>query len=100
MIPQTEVTQRDAGQVKFRAGNIIGDDRMEVSFDRQLHVSDVASILAEEMMLPVNVPAYALRSERLGKYLADDEPIGAQVEEDEDLTVTPKTHLGGRPARM
>ena len=89
-----ERTQTGEGRIRFRATNVVGDEAIEVSFDRRLRVGDVIPVLADRMMLSATAPAYALRSERLGRYLEDEKSIGDQVEEDEEVTLTPKTHLG------
>ena len=69
-------------------------DRIKTDYGPISAIIHGAGVLADQMMLPANVPAYALRSERLGRYLEDEVSIGDQVEEGEEVTVTPKTHLG------
>jgi len=52
----------------------------------------VAQTLAARMELPTNVP-WALRNDQ-GMFLDDTQEIGAQIEQDARLTLTPKAHLG------
>ena len=56
-------------------------------------VREVAMSLAQEMDLPTNTP-WALRDDTNARMLADDQPLGNQVDQNARLTVVPKSHLG------
>jgi hypothetical protein len=78
---------------RFRATDITGTLEMEVE-DLQASVpaGAVARTLAHRMELPTDVP-WTLRDER-GAYLDEEGQIGAQLQSDARVVLTPKTHLG------
>ena len=57
----------------------------------------VAQALAERMDLPTDVP-WSLRDDKTGVWLQDDVAIDEELKGDLEatLSLTPKTHLGGR----
>ena len=86
------------GSLRFHARDVTGTHDMEVTdIQRGTPSGAVAQSLAARMELPTNVP-WSLRDDRTGVWLRDDVAIDEQVQEDSEaqLTLTPKTHLGGR----
>jgi hypothetical protein len=65
------------------------------ALQRDLPAADVARALATRMALPDNVP-WVLRDEASGAFLDEERAIGDQLQPGGKVTVTPKTHLGGR----
>jgi len=79
--------------LRFRATDVTESHDVEVEdLDGDLPAGEVAQTLAARMELPTNVP-WALRNDE-GSFLDETQEIGAQVEEDARLTLTPKAHLG------
>lgn len=80
----------------FEAADVTGTQRLIANdVQRSLPAGTVARALAARMALPENVP-WALRSDSTSAFLDDDQSIGEQIERGAKVTVTPKTHLGGR----
>jgi hypothetical protein len=67
--------------------------RCTATLHRDVHADAAAATLAARLQLPANTP-YALRSSRTAGFLDDSKPLGEQVEPNERLTLTPKSHLG------
>lgn len=80
--------------IRFSAQGVTGHQAIEVRFQRATPANAVAESLAEMLGMPADVP-WALRDDRSSVYL-DDRPIGDQIEPGAQITVTPRTHLGGR----
>lgn len=79
--------------LRFRATDVTESHDIEVEdLDRSISAGEVAQMLAARMELPTNVP-WALRNDE-GSFLDETQEIGAQIEEDAHLTLTPKAHLG------
>ena len=102
MIDTTEqvatAPRRRNGTFRFHARDVTGTHDMEVTdIQRGTPSGAVAQSLAARMELPTNVP-WSLRNDRTGVWLRDDVALDEQVTEDAEaqLTLTPKTHLGGR----
>jgi hypothetical protein len=86
------------GTLRFHARDVTGTHEIEVAdIQRGTPSGAVAQSLAARMELPANVP-WSLRNDRTGVWLRDDLPLDEQLKEDIEarLTLTPKTHLGGR----
>ncbi|HOK77360.1 MAG TPA: hypothetical protein PLW35_06510 [Verrucomicrobiota bacterium] len=80
-------------RLRFRATDITESNDIEVEdLEWDVPAGDVAQTLAARMELPTNVP-WALRNDQ-GMFLDDTQEIGAQIEQDARLTLTPKAHLG------
>jgi len=85
----------NAATLNFRATDVTGMHAVEVTeVPRDLPAGAVARSLAARMSLPDDVP-WALRSDSSSAYLTDDVAIGDQIETDTDVTVFPRSHLGG-----
>jgi hypothetical protein len=102
MIATTELIntapRRRNGTFRFHARDVTGTHEMEVTdIQRGTLSGDVARSLAQRMDLPGNVP-WSLRDDQTGVWLRDEVALDEQVKEDAEaqLTLTPKTHLGGR----
>ena len=67
--------------------------RCTATLHRDVHADKAAASLAARLQLPANTP-YALRSSRTAGFLDDAKTLGEQVEQNERLTLTPKSHLG------
>ena len=90
--------RRRNGNIRFHARDVTGTHEMEVTdIQRGTPSGAVAQSLAARMELPTNVP-WSLRNDRTGVWLSDDVALDEQVQDDAEaqLTLTPKTHLGGR----
>ena len=92
-------SRRRKNKFRFRARDVTGTHDIEVTdIQRGTPSGAVAQSLAARMELPTNVP-WSLRNDRTGVWLRDDVALDEQVNGDAEaqLTLTPKTHLGGRP---
>ena len=79
--------------VRFRATDVTESHDVDVEdMDSRIPAGEVAQTLAQRMDLPTTVP-WTLRNDQ-GVFLDDTKDIGAQVEEDARLTLTPKAHMG------
>ena len=101
MIDTTEqvatAPRRRNGTFRFHARDVTGTHAMGVTdIQRGTPSGAVAQSLAARMELPTNVP-WSLRNDRTGVWLRDDVALDEQVMDDAEaqLTLTPKTHLGG-----
>ena len=98
--PVGAAPRRRNGTFRFHARDVTGTHDMEVTdIQRGTPSGAVAQSLAARMELPTNVP-WSLRNDRTGVWLRDDVALDEQVKGDAEaqLTLTPKTHLGGRRA--
>ncbi len=80
------------GSLRLRASDVTGSVEFEAEVQSSAPAGAVAQTLAQRMQLPTDV-TWALRSDR-GAFLDDARPVGEQLEPDEVVAVTPKTHLG------
>ncbi len=79
--------------VRFSATDVTESHDIDVDdIDGELPAGEVAQTLAERMDLPTSVP-WALRNNQ-GVFLDETRNIGAQIENDAHLTLTPKAHMG------
>ena len=95
--PIATAPNRRKGTFRFHARDVTGTHDMEVTdIQRGTPSGAVAQSLAQRMDLPVNVP-WSLRDDRTGVWLRDDVALDEQVKDEAEaqLTLTPKTHLGG-----
>lgn len=99
--PRTSRTRRRTGPFTLEASDITGTHRLQLTdVDPATPAGVVASGLAARMLLPESIP-WVLRDELNGAYLADDQPIGDQLNQDLDdevtpkVSLTPRAHLGG-----
>ncbi|HOX57297.1 MAG TPA: hypothetical protein P5205_11680 [Candidatus Paceibacterota bacterium] len=95
--PLAVAPRRRDGPFRFHARDVTGSYRMEITdVQRGTPSGAVAQSLAFRMDLPTNVP-WSLRNDRTGVWLRDDVALDEQVKDDAEaqLTLTPKTHLGG-----
>jgi hypothetical protein len=83
----------------FHAGNVTGTQQIPVEYGRDLSVQSVTDSIAHRMSLPDDVP-WALRNDGSSAYLKEDRPIGDEIEPGSHVTITPKTHLAARGARV
>ena len=92
----TAEARREAAEpmIRFRAHGVTGSEAIDVEFQRSMPSAAVAESLAEMLAMPTDIP-WGLRNDRSSAYL-DDRPIGEQIESDATVSLTPKTHLGGR----
>ena len=79
----------------FLATNVTGTRSVPIEVDGRLSARAVTDSIADRMALPDDV-AWALRDDDSSAYLDDGQPIGAQIGPGSRVTITPKTHLGGR----
>ena len=79
--------------LKLATRDVTGTHSFTVEdLDPGLPAGALARSLVSEMQLPADVP-WALRSDTTSVFLDDDVAIGDQVEPDDSLTVTPRSHL-------
>jgi len=91
----TEQLIEDAnGTLTVEVQNVTRTRRVEATFQRNLRADAAAATLASRLSMPANTP-YALRSSRTAGFLDDAKALGEQVTPGEELTLTPKSHLGG-----
>jgi hypothetical protein len=81
--------------LNFTATNITGTQSVPIEVDRGLSVRAVTDSIVDRMALPDDV-GWALRDDDSSAYLDDSESIGKQIEPGTRVTLTPRTHLGGR----
>ena len=92
--PPLNAARSSPGPLRFSARDVTGTHLVESrGVERATPAGAVARSLAARLELPLNVP-WALRDDRNGDYLDDQQEIGQQIENDAQLTLTPKTHLG------
>ncbi len=97
-VPQIAPPNGRSKPFRFRARDVTGTHDMNVEgIPRGTPSGVVAQSLAARMELPGNVP-WSLRNDRTGSWLRDDLALDEQIKDDSEaqLTLTPKTHLGGR----
>ena len=87
----TETTE--SGTLTVNVRNVTHTRRLEATFDGAMPASKAAAALASRLNLPANVP-YSLRSNRTAAFLDDAAPLASQIEPNESLTLTPRSHLG------
>ncbi len=80
------------GPLRLRVTDVTGSAEFEAEVQRSVPASAAAQTLAHRLQLPSDV-TWSLRSDR-GVFLDDAQPIGEQLEPDEVVSLTPKTHLG------
>lgn len=81
--------------LQFTATDVTRTHTVEaLEVEPSLPAGAVARSIATKMSLPGDVP-WALRSEQSSVNLDDDVAIGDQIESGTDLTIFPRTHLGG-----
>ena len=86
----------DPEALNFIASDVTGTQTLEVTdVDPTVTAGHMAQVLASMMNLPPNV-GYQLREDTSSSFLEEQEQIGEQVSPGSHLTVTAKTHLGGR----
>jgi hypothetical protein len=84
-----------AETMSFTAVDVTGTHVVEATdVQRNLPAGAIARSLASKMALPDDVP-WALRSQT-SVQLDDDVAIGDQIDTDTEITIFPRTHLGGR----
>ena len=85
-----------AETLRFTATDVTGTHTVAATdVERSLPAGAVARSIANRIGLPDDVP-WALRSDSTSAHLIDDVAIGDQIESDTNLTIFPRTHLGGR----
>ncbi len=85
-----------ADTLRFTATDVTGTHTVAATdVQRSLPAGAVARSIASRIGLPDDVP-WALRSDATSAYLDDDVAIGDQIENDTNITIFPRTHLGGR----
>jgi hypothetical protein len=100
---QMELTDTDPNQktssdetLAFEAEDVTGTLTVEAKdVSRSAMAGAVAKALAQRMALPPNVP-WIIRENRTGSYLNENKPIGDQIQTGDRVSLSPKTHLGGR----
>jgi hypothetical protein len=92
-------TSAKSARLVFHAGNVTGTQQIPVEYERDLSVRSVTDSIRHRMSLPEDV-SWSLRNDGSSAYLDEDRPIGDQVEAGDHLTITPKTHLASRGARV
>lgn len=85
-----------AETLRFTATDVTGTHTVEaIDVQPSLPAGALARSIASRIGLPDDVP-WALRSDSTSAYLDDDVAIGDQIETDTNVTIFPRTHLGGR----
>jgi hypothetical protein len=94
MIMDTETLATDPRpqSLRIRATDVTGSLEIDAELPSGVPAGAVARLLAQRMELPSDVP-WALRDDR-GEFLDDERQLGAQLDADARVTLTPKTHLG------
>lgn len=78
----------------FVATDVTGLRRLEFdSIDGHRPAGEVAMSVASAMDLPANVP-WSLRDQKRARMLAQDAPLGGQIDTGTELVVIPRSHLG------
>jgi hypothetical protein len=84
-----------AETLRFTATDVTGTHTVEATdVQRNLPADAVARSIAARMGLPEDTP-WGLRSDRTSALLDSDVAIGDQIESDTEITIFPRTHLGG-----
>ena len=84
-----------AQTVRFTATDVTGTHTVEATdVQWDLPAGAVARSIASKMALPGGTP-WGLRSDRTSTLLDDDVAIGDQIDTDTEITIFPRTHLGG-----
>lgn len=78
--------------MNLRFTDVTGMHESDATVQERTPAGQVARAMAARFQFPENT-AYALRTDR-GAYLDEESTIGDQVTSDDQLTLTPKTHLG------
>lgn len=82
--------------LRFTATDVTGTHSIEASrVEPSLPAGAIARSIASRIGLPDDVP-WALRLDSTSAYLEDDVAIGDQIQNDSNITIFPRTHLGGR----
>jgi hypothetical protein len=78
----------------FVASDVTGLRRLEFdSIDGHRPAGEVAMSVASAMDLPTNVP-WSLRDQKRARMLAQESPLGGQIDTGSELVVIPRSHLG------
>ncbi len=84
-----------AQTLRFTASDVTGTHTITATdVQRDLPAGAVARSIARKMALPDDTP-WGLRSDRSSALLDEDVAIGDQIENDTQITIFPRTHLGG-----
>ena len=84
-----------AETLRFTASDVTGTHTIEaIDVQRDLPAGAVARSIASKMALPEDTP-WGLRSDRTSALLDEDVAIGDQIEPGTEITIFPRTHLGG-----
>jgi hypothetical protein len=85
-----------AESIRFTATDVTGTQTVEATdVQWDLPAGTIARSLASKMALPDDTP-WGLRSNRTSTVLDDDVAIGDQIESDTEITIFPRSHLGGQ----
>ena len=80
--------------LRFQATDVTGTKTIAATdVQRDLPAGAVALSIASKMSLPTDVP-WGLRSDSTSVYLDDDIAIGDQIENDTEVVIFPRSHLG------
>lgn len=78
----------------FVATDVTGLRRLEFdAIDGHRPAGEVAMSVASAMDLPTNVP-WSLRDQKRARMLAQESPLGGQIDTGSELVVIPRSHLG------
>ena len=84
-----------AQTLRFTATDVTGTHTITATdVQRDLPAGAVARSIASKMALPDDTP-WGLRSDWSSTLLDEDVAIGDQIENDTQITIFPRTHLGG-----
>jgi hypothetical protein len=92
---QVSIASANPEVLMFHAANVTGTQELPIEVGPGLSVRSVTDSIAHRMALPGDVP-WTLRDDGSSTYLDENRPIGEQIEPGSHVTITPKTHLGGR----
>ncbi len=81
-------------RLKFTVNDVTGNRSMPIEVPPAMPASQVAKAAASMMGLPQDVP-WALRDDQSSVFVEDEAAIGEKVAPNANVTITPKTHLGG-----
>jgi len=82
-----------ARELQLEVTNVTGTRSYRADVDASLPADVVCRAMSQHLDLPRNVP-WALRKTESAEFLDAEKAIGEQVESGEQVTLTPRAHLG------
>ena len=88
-----EPTASISRELSLEVTNVTGTRSYRADVDPSLSAEIVCRTMSQELNLPRNVP-WGLRRTDSAEFLEADKAIGEQVENGDQVTLTPRAHLG------